>query len=167
MSLTSSTYTQLIGSLGAVAETMRNCATIAEQFAQLISPIPYHPALALPNGPIQHMPPPPTLETPGGKRKREAEEKKKRKTKPKDPNAPKRPPSSYLFFQNEVRQKIKEQNPNIANNELLNLIAKAWNEMPKEQKDVCSMFSYAPVRMTDQLAELREQAEGGQRDISF
>lgn len=140
MSLTSPTYTQLIGSLGAVAETMRNCATIAEQFAQLISPIPYHPALALPNGPIQHMPPPPTLETPGGKRKREAEEKKKRKTKPKDPNAPKRPPSSYLFFQNEVRQKIKEQNPNIANNELLNLIAKAWNEMPKEQKDVCSMF---------------------------
>ncbi|KAI0092489.1 high mobility group box domain-containing protein [Irpex rosettiformis] len=126
---------QLIGSLGAVAETMRNCATIAEQFAQLISPIPYHPALALPNGPIQHMQPPPSIETPGVKRKREAEEKKKRKTKPRDPNAPKRPPSSYLLFQNEVRQQLKAKHPDVPNNELLNLIAKAWGEMPKEEKD--------------------------------
>ncbi|KAI0346948.1 HMG-box [Trametopsis cervina] len=126
---------QLIGSLGAVAETMRNCATIAEQFAQLIGPIPYHPALTLPNGPIPHMQPPPPLDTPGGKRKRNGEEKTRRKAKPRDPNAPKRPPSSYLLFQNEVRSEIKAKNPNIPNNELLNLIAKAWSEMPKEQKD--------------------------------
>jgi transcriptional regulator HMO1 len=137
MSLMCLTGGQLIGSLGAVAETMRNCATIAEQFAQLISPIPYHPALALPNGPMQHMPPPPGMEGPGGKRKRETEEKRKRKLKPKDPNAPKRPASSYLLFQNEVRQELKSKHPNIPNNELLNLIAKAWAEMPKEQKDVC------------------------------
>lgn len=75
------------------------------------------------------------METPGGKRKREAEDKKKRKTKPKDPNAPKRPPSSYLLFQNEVRQQLKAKHPNIPNNELLNLIAKAWGEMPKKEKD--------------------------------
>lgn len=81
------------------------------------------------------------METPGGKRKREAEDKKKRKTKPKDPNAPKRPPSSYLLFQNEVRQQLKAKHPNIPNNELLNLIAKAWGEMPKKEKDVRSAIS--------------------------
>ncbi|KAI0699813.1 high mobility group box domain-containing protein [Cytidiella melzeri] len=75
------------------------------------------------------------MDTPGGKRKRAGEEKKTKKTKPRDPNAPKRPPSSYLLFQNEVRQELKSKNPNIPNNELLNLIARAWGEMPKEQKD--------------------------------
>lgn len=117
---------------------MRNCATIAEQFAQLINPIPYHPAVMMPNGPMQHMPPTPTMETVGGKRKSrdDGDEKKKRKVKVKDPAAPKRPPSSYLLFQNEVRQEVKAKNPNMPNNELLGMIAKAWSEMTKEQKDV-------------------------------
>jgi len=126
---------QLIGSLGAVAETMRNCATIAEQFAQLIGPIPYHPAVVMPNGPMQHMQGALNVDMAGGKRKRDGELKKTRKSKPKDPNAPKRPPSSYLLFQNEVRQELKAKNPNIPNNELLNMIAKTWNDMPREQKD--------------------------------
>ena len=85
-------------------------------------------------------PAPPPAQT-GGKRKaRDADDavegKKKRKVKPKDPNAPKRPASSYLMFQNDVRQELKAKNPHLPNNELLNLIAKAWSEMPKEQKDV-------------------------------
>ena len=121
---------------------MRNCATIAEQFAQLINPIPYHPAVMMPNGPMQHMPPTPNMDVVGGKRKSrdDGEEKKKRKVREKDPAAPKRPPSSYLLFQNEVRQEVKAKNPNMPNNELLGMIAKAWSEMSKEQKDVCRML---------------------------
>lgn len=135
-SLTSFPSSQLIGSLGAVAGAMRDCAAIAEQFAQLVGPIPYHPVL-MPNGPMQPMQPMPNLEAVGGKRKREdGEEKKKRKTKPKDPNAPKRPPSSYLLFQNEVRQELKAKNPDMPNNALLGMIAKEWANMPQEQKDV-------------------------------
>ena len=96
-----------------------------------------------PNGQLLQLPPapaPPPAQT-GGKRKaRDADDavegKKKRKVKPKDPNAPKRPASSYLMFQNDVRQELKAKNPHLPNNELLNLIAKAWSEMPKEQKDV-------------------------------
>jgi transcriptional regulator HMO1 len=81
------------------------------------------------------------MEPTGGKRKsrgggEDAEGKRRRKIKPKDPNAPKRPPSSYLLFQNEVRQELKAKHPNIPNNELLAKIAKAWSDMPKEQKDV-------------------------------
>ncbi|EKM59539.1 uncharacterized protein PHACADRAFT_250106 [Phanerochaete carnosa HHB-10118-sp] len=133
------TKMQLIGSLGAVAETMRNAATFAEQFAQLLTPLSYPGApLMFPNGQMPQMLPP-QAEPTGGKRKArgddEGEGKRKRKTKPKDPNAPKRPPSSYLLFQNEVRQELKAKHPNIPNNELLAKIAKAWGDMPKEQKD--------------------------------
>lgn len=131
---------QLIGSLGAVAETMRNAATFAEQFAQMLGPLSYAGApLMFPNGQMPQMPPP-QAEPTGGKRKARGEDdgegKRKRKTKPKDPLAPKRPASSYLLFQNEVRQELKAKHPNIPNNELLAKIAKAWAEMPKEQKDV-------------------------------
>ena len=120
---------------------MRNCATFAEQFAQLIAPISYPGApLMFPNGQMPPVPLP-QMEPVGGKRKsrggEDGEGKKKRKSKPKDPNAPKRPPSSYLLFQNEVRQELKAKHPNIPNNELLAKISKAWNDMPKEQKDVC------------------------------
>ncbi|GJE84817.1 HMG-box [Phanerochaete sordida] len=133
------TKMQLIGSLGAVAETMRNAATFAEQFAQMLGPLSYAGApLMFPNGQMPQMPPP-QAEPTGGKRKARGEDdgegKRKRKTKPKDPLAPKRPASSYLLFQNEVRQELKAKHPNIPNNELLAKIAKAWAEMPKEQKD--------------------------------
>lgn len=136
----SADLSQLIGSLGAVAETMRNAATFAEQFAQMLGPLTFAGApLMFPNGQMPQMPPP-QAEPTGGKRKARGEDegdgKKKRKTKPKDPHAPKRPPSSYLLFQNEVRQELKAKNPNIPNNELLAKIAKAWAEMPREQKDV-------------------------------
>ena len=125
---------------------MRDAATFAEQFSQLVRDIPYHPGhpgFMPPNGQLLQLPPapaPPPAQT-GGKRKaRDADDavegKKKRKVKPKDPNAPKRPASSYLMFQNDVRQELKAKNPHLPNNELLNLIAKAWSEMPKEQKDV-------------------------------
>ncbi|THH32170.1 hypothetical protein EUX98_g2037 [Antrodiella citrinella] len=53
---------QLIGSLGAVADTMRNCATIAEQFANLVSQVPYNPMLS--NGHFPMAPPPHPIPTP-------------------------------------------------------------------------------------------------------
>lgn len=62
--------------------------------------------------------------------------KVKRPRKPKDPNAPKRPASSYLLFQNEIRQDLKAKNPNMPNNELLGLIAKMWKDMSRDEKDV-------------------------------
>ena len=121
---------------------MRNCATFAEQFAQLITSITYPGApMMYPNGQMPQMPPPQEPAA-GGKRKSRGgddagEGKRKRKTKPKDPNAPKRPPSSYLLFQNEVRQELKAKHPNMSNNELLAKISKTWNDMPKEHKEVC------------------------------
>ncbi|PFH50569.1 hypothetical protein AMATHDRAFT_129936, partial [Amanita thiersii Skay4041] len=47
-----------------------------------------------------------------------------------------RPASSYILFQNEVRKEIKASHPNITNTELLNMIAKQWQEMSEEDKAV-------------------------------
>ncbi|KAH8106350.1 HMG-box [Cristinia sonorae] len=129
---------QLIGSLGAVADTMRNCATIADQFAQLVSHVPYNPMI--PNGQFPITAPHPVAPLPVTRGKRKASEdvegrRAKKPKKPKDPNAPKRPASSYLLFQNEVRQELKAKNPTLPNNELLGLIAKMWKDMPKSERD--------------------------------
>ncbi|EED79332.1 predicted protein [Postia placenta Mad-698-R] len=112
---------QLIGSLKAVADQMRTCATMAEHFVQSLSHVPF-------GGPV-----------PLGRKRRTAEEmstdgKRKRKP-PKDPNAPKRPASSYLIFQNDVRNELKKEHPNLSNNELLSMIAALWQNMPKEKKE--------------------------------
>ncbi|KAK7696538.1 hypothetical protein QCA50_001196 [Cerrena zonata] len=124
---------QLISSLGTMAESMRNCANIADSFSQLVSQIPYG------QQPVNGRYALPALPTPARGKRKAADDtdgrKTKRAKKPKDPNAPKRPASSYLLFQNEVRQRLKYDNPELPNNELLSLIAKMWKDMPKEQKD--------------------------------
>ncbi|GBE79087.1 high mobility group box domain-containing protein [Sparassis latifolia] len=129
---------QLIGSLGAVAETMRNCAAIADQFAQMVTHVPYSSAAIQPHPNGFVMAPPPTTPTLAGSKRKSrvvTEESEKKKKIPRDPNAPKRPASSYIFFQNEVRQELKEKNPDLPNNALLGIISKLWTEMPKEQKE--------------------------------
>ncbi|KAJ7667502.1 HMG-box, partial [Mycena polygramma] len=62
--------------------------------------------------------------------------KRKRVAKKKDPNAPKRPASSYLIFQNEVRKQVKEKFPNMSNNEVLNFVKNQWNDMTEAEKQV-------------------------------
>lgn len=66
-----------------------------------------------------------------GKKKRVPKEKK-----PKDKDAPKRPPSAYLIYQNDIRKEIKEQNPSISNQELLQTISKTWAMLEPENRKV-------------------------------
>ncbi|KAF8883409.1 high mobility group box domain-containing protein, partial [Infundibulicybe gibba] len=54
--------------------------------------------------------------------------------KPKDPNAPRRPASSYILFQNAVRTEMKATNPEMTNHELLAMISKKWQDMSTEDK---------------------------------
>lgn len=113
---------------------MRAAASLAEGFANTIAHIPY--ATGIPAGQFS-----PAVVPNGRKRKsRDGEDgdgrRKRGLKKIKDPNAPKRPPSSYLLFQNEVRSELKAKNPDIPNNELLTMIAKKWASMSKEEKEV-------------------------------
>ena len=63
-------------------------------------------------------------------------ERRPREKKIRDPNAPKRPPSAYILFQNEVRDQLRRQNPEMAYREILNVIAVKWKELNPEQKKV-------------------------------
>ncbi|EAU80600.1 hypothetical protein CC1G_11400 [Coprinopsis cinerea okayama7 len=110
---------KLASGLIACAEQLRNTAQIAEDFAKILGGLDGEKGKHKDHG----------LEDGDGGKKR------KRAAKPKDPNAPKRPASSYILFQNEVRNELKRQNPNLTNPELLTLISEKWKNMTDEQKE--------------------------------
>jgi len=140
-----------MGQLSSVADSMRKCADIAEHFSQVVAhlgpngglpPLPhFHSGPPADMGKMGPPPSPATAAAPAnGKRKAQAladgEVKKKKKVKKlRDPEAPKRPPSSYLLFQNEVRQAMKQANPGMANHEILTTISQRWASMTPEEKD--------------------------------
>jgi len=114
---------------------MRNCAQLAEAFAKVVGA----PAYSQEAADMLHVA---SEESGKGKRRfahspedGEVTKKRKRNTKPKDPNAPKRPASSYILFQNEVRKELKEQHPNLSNSDLLGMISEQWKHMSDEQKE--------------------------------
>lgn len=66
-------------------------------------------------------------------------EKKKRnkaEKKPKDPNAPKRPPSAYILYQNEVRDALRSERPELAYKDILALISEKWKQLPDAERKV-------------------------------
>jgi len=58
----------------------------------------------------------------------------KRVKKPKDPNAPKRPQSSYFVFSNKRRKEMKETNPDKKLTEISKMIAAEWKVMDNTSK---------------------------------
>lgn len=147
-------YPQLTASLTAVAESMRNCASFVETFAATIQgpQIATGTLLLFIIIQIFHLTRSSGLSfvpddglTKGVKRKAvdhdEESDPKKRKRKPRDPNAPKRPASSYILFQNDIRKELKEKHPNVPNNELLAMISKLWNDMPDQEKKASRVAS--------------------------
>lgn len=62
--------------------------------------------------------------------------KAKKEKKIKDPNAPKRPPSAYIEFQNNVRAKFREADPELSYAEVLRKIAAVWGTMSDDEKKV-------------------------------
>jgi len=64
----------------------------------------------------------------------------KRKTKEtkvkrkKDPNAPKRGLSAYMFFANDNRDKVREENPGIKFGEVGKLLGERWKALTDKEK---------------------------------
>ncbi|GAB7350501.1 hypothetical protein MBLNU459_g1095t1 [Dothideomycetes sp. NU459] len=54
--------------------------------------------------------------------------------KKKDPNAPKRGLSAYMFFANEQREKVREDNPGIKFGEVGKLLGEKWKALNDKQK---------------------------------
>ncbi|KAH9942985.1 HMG-box [Epithele typhae] len=136
---------QLIGSLNNMANNMRDCAAAFDQFSQIVGGIPWNgnptsfPALANGQFPMQVMQPMTMTQDENGKKRKsrgdDGDVKRRQPKKLKDPNAPKRPASSYLLFQNDIRSELKAKHPQMRNNELLSAIAKLWADMPQSEKD--------------------------------
>ncbi|KAF5322357.1 hypothetical protein D9619_001158 [Psilocybe cf. subviscida] len=132
---------QLAASLNAVADSMRNCAQMADTFAKVVSDSTYSPETAeMLQGALDGFT--------KGKRKaalspedEDGPKKRKRNTKPKDPHAPKRPASSYIIFQNQVRKTLKDTHPSLSNPELLQMISDQWKSMTPEQKEASRPYN--------------------------
>ncbi len=115
---------------------MRQCASVADQFAQTLSQASFSGS-SLPSLEAVHV---------GNGNKRQGTEddyidgptKKRRVSnkKTKDPDAPKRAASSYIFFQNDLRQELRKQHPDISAAEVMTRVSKQWAEMTREQKAV-------------------------------
>ncbi|KAI7907098.1 high mobility group box domain-containing protein [Cokeromyces recurvatus] len=67
------------------------------------------------------------------KRATDKGEDKKRRSK-KDPSAPKRGLSAYMFFSQENRAKVKEENPTATFGQLGKLLGEKWKAMSDEEK---------------------------------
>lgn len=63
-------------------------------------------------------------------------EKRKRKRK-RDPDAPKRPASSFLMFLLEHRPIMRERHPNLSYSELMKEIGAMWKGLPSKDREVC------------------------------
>lgn len=59
---------------------------------------------------------------------------KKGKKKKKDPNAPKKPPSAFLIFTSEHREKIKADNPGISITDIAKKSGEMWKKMSTTEK---------------------------------
>ncbi|KAH7139402.1 nucleosome binding protein [Dendryphion nanum] len=54
--------------------------------------------------------------------------------KKKDPNAPKRGLSAYMFFANDQRDKVREDNPGIKFGEVGKLLGEKWKALSEKQR---------------------------------
>lgn len=65
-----------------------------------------------------------------------AEEKKTRKKRAaKDPNAPKKPLTSYILFYNHLRSSVAEKNTELSQVDIAKEIARQWKEMSESDKN--------------------------------
>ena len=81
-------------------------------------------------------------ESDGGKKKKPAKKKAKTnsgspaaKKKEKDPNAPKRPLSTYMIFSAEMRAKVKEENPDFSITDVAKELGVRWKAVTGDEKE--------------------------------
>ncbi|CAE6508428.1 unnamed protein product [Rhizoctonia solani] len=110
----------LVDQLAELSSSMRQTAGLADVFAQSIAQLFPGTVIA----------PQPTATVTGRKRGRAPKEGKRIK----DPNAPKRPATSYIMFQNDIRDELRQKHPELPYKELLGKVSEAWAVLGEDQK---------------------------------
>lgn len=85
-------------------------------------------------------------------------EKKKATRKKKDPNAPKRSLSAYMFFANENRDIVRAENPGITFGEVGRMLGDKWKALTDEEKE-----PYNSKAAVDKKRYEKEKAEYAKR----
>lgn len=85
-------------------------------------------------------------------------EKKKSTRKKKDPNAPKRSLSAYMFFANENRDIVRAENPGISFGQVGRLLGEKWKALSAEDKT-----PYEDKAAADKKRYEKEKAEYAKR----
>jgi len=93
--------------------------------------------------------------------KRKAKETKVKRKK--DPNAPKRGLSAYMFFANAQRDKVREENPGIKFGEVGKLLGEKWKELTDKEKKPYEAQAAADKERYE-AAKARYQAGGDDED---
>ena len=80
------------------------------------------------------------------------EKKEKKEKKKKDPNAPKRATTAYFYFMDEVRDQVKEENPDVKPAERTKIMGKMWRELEDKSK-------YEEMNENDKVRYKKEKEE--------
>ncbi|KAI8097424.1 high mobility group box domain-containing protein [Halteromyces radiatus] len=60
---------------------------------------------------------------------------KKIEKRKKDPLAPKRPLSAYMFYSQVNRERVKKENPDITFGQIGKILGREWSELSDKEKD--------------------------------
>ena len=81
--------------------------------------------------------------------------------KKKDPNAPKRPTNAFMFFSNEMRPKIKAENPDLKMGEVGKRLGELYREMSSEDKEKYdAMAKKDKARFAEETAAYKNSQDG-------
>ena len=82
------------------------------------------------------------------------EQRKKTSRRKKDPNAPKRALSAYMFFANENRDIIKAENPDVSFGQVGKLLGEKWKALSPEEREPYEAKAKADKRRYESEKEL-------------
>ncbi|CAL9735259.1 non-histone chromosomal protein 6A [Monosporozyma servazzii] len=83
-----------------------------------------------------------------------AEPRKRTVRRKKDPNAPKRALSAYMFFANENRDIIKSENPDVTFGQVGKLLGERWKALSVEDREPYDAKAKADKRRYESEKEL-------------
>ncbi|KAL0634338.1 Non-histone chromosomal protein 6 [Maublancomyces gigas] len=82
--------------------------------------------------------------------------------KKKDPNAPKRGLSAYMFFANEQRENVRSENPGIAFGQVGKVLGERWKALSDKQRQPYEAKAAADKkRYEDEKAAYNEEQAAG------
>jgi hypothetical protein len=100
-----------------------------------------------------------------GKRKAEGEKtKKKAKASKKDPDAPKRNKSAYMFFCDDKRAEVKKEFPELKMTDISKKLAEKWKALSDAEKKVMST-SLDNLQFLICFEAIQSKGRGGQEEI--